>query len=71
MVSRHHCVFTLDDYTLRLRDLGSTNGTLLNEERLRGEAALKEGDRVQIGPLVFEIRISKVADSLLERRLSN
>ena len=63
MVSRHHCAFTLDEYTLRLRDLGSTNGTLLNDERVRGEVKLKTGDRVQIGPLVFEIRVSDVADS--------
>jgi pSer/pThr/pTyr-binding forkhead associated (FHA) protein len=36
LVSRHHCVFTNDDFTLRLRDLGSTNGTFVNGERLRG-----------------------------------
>ena len=29
LVSRHHCVFTMDDYTLRLRDLGSTTEPLL------------------------------------------
>ena len=27
LVSRHHCVFSIDDYAVRLRDLGSTNGT--------------------------------------------
>ena len=55
MVSRHHCVFTLDDYTLRIRDLGSTNGTQVNEERLEGQLVLKSGDRVRIGNLDFEV----------------
>ncbi|MDB4786560.1 MAG: FHA domain-containing protein [Planctomycetaceae bacterium] len=55
MVSRHHCVFTLDDYTLRVRDLGSTNGTQVNDERLEGQRVLESGDRVRIGNLDFEI----------------
>ncbi|HVW01202.1 MAG TPA: FHA domain-containing protein, partial [Planctomycetaceae bacterium] len=57
LVSRHHCVFTIDDYTVRLRDLGSTNGTYVNEERTNGLVVLKSGDRIRIGKLVFELRI--------------
>ena len=30
LVSRHHCVLLLDEYTLRIRDLGSRNGTYVN-----------------------------------------
>ena len=55
MVSRHHCVFTIDDYTLRVRDLGSTNGTLVNDERLEGQRVLATGDKVRIGNLEFEV----------------
>ncbi len=57
LVSRHHCVFTLDDYALRLRDLGSTNGTLVNGRRIRGETVLTPGDVVRIGKLNFEVVI--------------
>lgn len=57
LVSRHHCVFTLDDYTLRLRDLGSTNGTLVNGRRIRGETVLTPGDVVRIGKLNLEVVI--------------
>ena len=57
LVSRHHCVFTLDDYALRLRDLGSTNGTLVNGRRIRGETMLTTGDVVRIGKLNLEIVI--------------
>ena len=59
LVSRHHCVFTMDEYALRIRDLGSTNGTLVNDEKLEGEITLKEGDRVRVGKLEFEIVFSE------------
>ena len=57
MVSRHHCVFSVDDYSVRLRDLGSTNGTLVNGERIRKDVVLVAGDRVVIGNLEFELVI--------------
>ena len=34
LISRHHCVLTVDEFTVRVRDLGSTNGTLVNSERI-------------------------------------
>lgn len=61
LVSRHHCVFTLDDFSLRLRDLGSTNGTLVNGERIQGQVVLKAGDHVSVGKLSFEIVIKETA----------
>ena len=57
MVSRHHCVFSVDDYSVRLRDLGSTNGTLVNGERIRKDVVLVAGDRIVIGNLEFELVI--------------
>src|SRR5580698_4698228 len=57
LVSRHHCVFSTDEYSVRLRDLGSTNGTMVNGEPLRGEIPLKSGDRVTIGKLELEVVI--------------
>ena len=56
-VSRHHCVFTLDDFSVRLRDLGSTNGTFVNGQRIQGQAILQPGDCILIGKLEFEIVI--------------
>lgn len=55
LVSRHHCVFSVDDFSVRLRDLGSTNGTLVNGQKIRGQVVLNPGDRVRIGKLEFEI----------------
>ncbi len=63
LVSRHHCVFTVDDFTVRLRDLGSTNGTFVNGERLVGAVNLKVGDRVLIGKLDFEVLIQEATST--------
>jgi len=59
-VSRHHCAFILDDFTIRLRDLGSTNGTRVNDELIRSEVVLKDGDQIHIGKLQLELSIRKV-----------
>jgi pSer/pThr/pTyr-binding forkhead associated (FHA) protein len=61
MVSRHHCVFTLDEYSVRLRDFGSMNGTLVNGKRIKGEVQLSHSDKIQVGKLDFEILMSHTA----------
>ncbi|MBN1335147.1 MAG: FHA domain-containing protein [Deltaproteobacteria bacterium] len=58
-VSLHHAVFRRVESTLMVRDLGSTNGTFLNDERLLNLAPLKDGDTVRLGASVFlRIRLS-------------
>ncbi|MDB5345459.1 MAG: Forkhead-associated protein [Schlesneria sp.] len=61
LVSRHHCVFTVDDYAVRLRDLGSTNGTRVNGKPLHGELTLNSGDQIGIGKLELELVIRQRA----------
>jgi len=49
LVSRFHCRFTVTpDGVLELEDLDSTNGTFVNDERIK-RLALKPGDRVRAG----------------------
>jgi pSer/pThr/pTyr-binding forkhead associated (FHA) protein len=38
-----------------LRDLGSTNGTLINGQLVTAERQLSPGDQIQLGPLVLEV----------------
>ncbi len=45
-----------------VEDLGSTNGTLLNGRQLRRAAALRTGDRLQIGEIVLSFRVEPVAE---------
>jgi pSer/pThr/pTyr-binding forkhead associated (FHA) protein len=58
--SRRHASVSWRDGCALLRDLGSTNGTFLNGERVEGEAALASGDRIRIGG--FEIVYCCVED---------
>ncbi len=43
---------TVSEGQVRLRDLGSTNGTYVNNKRIN-EILLHEGDRLSIGPLIL------------------
>jgi predicted component of type VI protein secretion system len=57
LVSREHAEFVIKGDTLFVRDLGSRNGTLVNGKALTTALVLKEGDMVQVGPLVFTVSI--------------
>jgi pSer/pThr/pTyr-binding forkhead associated (FHA) protein len=52
-MSREHVVFEFSDGSFRIRDLGSTNGTQVNDEMTK-VADLDHGDRLRIGEHVFQ-----------------
>jgi len=58
MVSRRHARFTLSGDQLRVEDLGSTNGTFVNGEKV-SRAQLAEGDRVLIGTSILKVMFSR------------
>jgi len=58
-VSRKHCRLIQDGDTLRIEDLGSSNGTYHNGEKVQ-EATLSAGDAIQIGPVCFVVQIDGV-----------
>jgi FHA domain len=65
-VSPHHCVLLLDEYALRIRDLGSKNGTIVNGIRIgTHESILLHDDTVSIDQLTFEIDLGKSADGVI------
>jgi diguanylate cyclase (GGDEF)-like protein len=55
-VSRRHCRLRQSDGAVFLTDLGSTNGTALNDEALapNEEFALRAGDRIRVGSAIFK-----------------
>lgn len=56
-VSAHHCQLVPDGTgQWRLEDLGSTNGTYVNESRLRQPAIIPVGTPVRIGATTFTLR---------------
>jgi pSer/pThr/pTyr-binding forkhead associated (FHA) protein len=54
-VSGRHANVEYDKDGLVLSDLGSTNGTYVNERLIEAPTRLKRGDVVQIGSFVFEV----------------
>ena len=63
VVSRRHCELNQDQGQLRIRDLGSRNGTFLNGNKI-GEAQLSPGDNIQVGPLSFAVQIDGQPEKL-------
>ncbi len=54
--SRNHCLLEIAPPRCFLRDLGSTNGTFVNGQRVP-EAFLVSGDRIQGGQTVLEVEV--------------
>ena len=54
MVSRKHAKIITDDHTVSIQDLGSTNGTFVNGEKIR-QIDLKDGDRILIGTSIIKL----------------
>jgi predicted component of type VI protein secretion system len=57
MISKRHCAVLVKNGKVFLRDFDSTNGTFVNDEQIKGEVALKDGDVLKVGPLSFKLRI--------------
>ncbi len=55
-VSRDHCELVHDGRSLSVRDLGSSNGTFKNQERVKS-ATLGPGDRLGVGSFTMTVRI--------------
>jgi pSer/pThr/pTyr-binding forkhead associated (FHA) protein len=56
-VSKLHCAIAAWAGKVRVRDLKSRNGTLLNGRPVNGEAVVHDGDNLQVGTLHFTFSI--------------
>lgn len=54
MVSRRHAKITVTGDQIFIQDLGSTNGTFVNGEKIK-RARLQEGDRILIGTSIIKL----------------
>jgi pSer/pThr/pTyr-binding forkhead associated (FHA) protein len=57
LISKRHCALLIKGETAFIRDFESTNGTVLNDVPVKGEAELKNGDILKIGPLEFRVTL--------------
>ena len=81
-VSRHHCLLIIEPPSMRIRDLGSLNGTYVNGKKIGqrlpsqapensdpGPAAdqeLHDGDEIQVGHNVLRVETTAVAEPAAE-----
>lgn len=64
-VSRRHACIERAESGYRLLDLGSTNGTFLNDRRIQEPTPLRSGDRIRVGgqTLLFQVQPGTGDDS--------
>ncbi len=61
LVSRHHCVLTVEREGARIRDLSSRNGTFVNGRRVDRERSLEDGDLICVAASLFEVELHRGA----------
>ncbi|MBM3892637.1 MAG: FHA domain-containing protein [Verrucomicrobia bacterium] len=65
-VSGHHCVLRVRRNGITIRDLGSTNGTYVNEQFIREETRLPGGASIELGAV--RLRFDFVHDTHKRKR---
>ena len=67
MVSRRHAKIAVTNGQIFIQDLGSTNGSFVNGERIK-RAKLTEGDRVLIGTSIIKVIATEGAATMREAK---
>jgi pSer/pThr/pTyr-binding forkhead associated (FHA) protein len=67
-VSREHAQILMNEGKFFLSDMGSTNGTFLNNEEVKGEIEVKSGDVIRIGNSIFRLETMKSKDPSFQQK---
>ena len=72
-ISRRHCLLRPSVNGLFVTDLGSRNGTFVNEQRIEEETLLQPGDVLRLGPLSLKIPrpVVPTVDNSEDRRIAS
>ncbi len=75
MVSRKHAKITITAGKITIEDLGSTNGTFVNGEKVKS-TRLKEGDRILIGTSILKLvrqgsNVAELDEAQVKQNLEN
>ncbi len=68
-VSRQHARFVLVGDHVVVEDMGSSNGTFLNDVRIDGQAQLKDGDIVRLGTVLLKFFAHDNVDSVMHDKI--
>ena len=61
-VSRRHCTLEAVDGGIRVTDLGSANGTFINEQAIESGTA-RAGDVIRVGASALDVRADEATDA--------
>jgi pSer/pThr/pTyr-binding forkhead associated (FHA) protein len=72
-ISRRHCSLKATNDGILVTDLGSSNGTFVNDTAIAGPTLLRTGDRLRVGPAIFlaDGPKPKIDDSAIEDWLND
>jgi two-component system, cell cycle response regulator len=68
-ISRRHCRIVCTSGVYELEDMGSTNGSYVNNERVQGRIALHDGARIQVGNTVLRFALQDSLEQESSRRM--
>jgi two-component system, cell cycle response regulator len=68
-ISRRHAELVVDEHSVTVRDLGSVNGTFVNETRIEAPVQLAGGDLLRFGVLVCRFYESQSLEAALHDRI--
>jgi hypothetical protein len=60
-VSRRHCAILVGPADVWVEDLGSRNGTFVNDARISGKTRVRDGDLIRVGSLELKVSCSDPA----------
>ncbi len=63
-VSSAHAVIRFEDGVYKISDVGSRNGTLVNDERITEPRAIRHGDLIKMGHCALTFRMKGASDQL-------
>lgn len=66
-ISRRHCRIFQQDGKFTLEDMGSTNGTYVNDQKVSAQVSLQAGDRIRVGTSLIETQIKEGEAALAQK----
>ncbi len=68
-VSRKHVKFNQSSGAISVTDLGSANGTFINDKRISSEVRLRDGDFLRLGAVLLKFFASNNVDAIVQDKI--